>query len=214
MQKDEFVQAEKIKKEPVVSTSSVGNTRRRNGNGTTMAAVRCTCGKKQHQHQPQQQLPHLHIQHPPTPLAFYAPCIYHGHNSKPLLRRPFSPPCRPIHLDWPTVKCVCEISTTIFHCAHHCCNDSTRPPNNNNNRISRIPKEPTTKKVSIALPTTHQQTKRHHTRLTFSTNCWIFPRTKWRPICPNLHPGPLRLCNNHQCWNDRRNRQRFLGVVF
>ena len=167
MQKDEFVQAEKIKKEPVVSTSSVGNTRRRNGNGTTMAmaAVRCTCGKKQHQHQhqqPQQRLrPNLHIQHPPTPLAFYAPCIYHGHNSKPLLRRPFSPPCRPIHLDWPTVKYVCEISTTIFHCAHHCCNDSTKQPNNNNNRISRIPKEPTTKKVSIAHHTPANKTAPH-----------------------------------------------------
>ena len=161
MQKDEFVQEEKIKQEHVVSTSSVGNTRRRNGNGTTMAAVRCTCGKKQHQHQPQQQLPHLHIQHPPTPLAFSAPCIYHGHNSKPLLRRPFSPPCRPIHLDWPTVKCVCEISTTIFHCAHHCCNDSTKQPNNNNNRISRIPKESTTKNVSIAHHTPANKTAPH-----------------------------------------------------
>ena len=166
MQKDEFVQAEKIKKEPVVSTSSVGNTRRRNGNGTTMAAMRCTCGKKQHQHQ--QQLPHLHIQHPPTPLAFSAPCIYHGHNSKPLLRRPFSPPYHPIHLDWPTVKCVCEISTTIFHCAHHCCNGSTKQPNNN--RISRIPKESTTKNVSIAHHTPANKTA-PHTRLTFLTNC-------------------------------------------
>ena len=32
----------------------------------------------------------------------------------------------PIHLDWPTVICVCEILTTIFHCAHHCCNGSTK----------------------------------------------------------------------------------------
>ena len=99
------------------------NVKRRNGNATTMAAVRCKCGNNIIKQQPQRRLhPNLHIQHPPTPLAFYVPCIYHGHNSKPLLRRPFSPPCHPIHLDWPTVICVCEILTTIFHCAHHCCN--------------------------------------------------------------------------------------------
>jgi len=103
------------------------NVKRRNGNATTMAAVRCKRGNNIIKQQPQRRLhPNLHIQHPPTPLAFYVPCIYHGHNSKPLLRRPFSPPCHPIHLDWPTVICVCEILTTIFHCAHHCCNGSTK----------------------------------------------------------------------------------------